>query len=180
MLDIRAIENQYITKRRHQVIDYTAPQAIKTNGIEMAFYEQGKGLPVVLCHGWPELAYSWRYQMQPLADAGYRAIAPDQRGYGYSSCPPNVEDYDIQHLTDDLCGLLDALETDKAVFVGHDWGGSVIWGMGLLHPDRVAGLVGVNTPFRPRSDIEPIALMKEFFGKNMYIVRFQEPDFSRG
>src|SRR5258707_3902166 len=115
---------------------FPEPHFVKTNGIDMAVYEAGPkdGVPVVLCHGWPELAYSWRHQLPALAAAGYRAIAPDQRGFGSSDAPPAVEDYDIQHLTGDLVGLLDALDLPKAVFVGHDWGGLVVWAMPRLHP----------------------------------------------
>lgn len=156
------------------MIDYDAPKMIKANGLDMAVYEAGSGFPVVFCHGWPELGFSWRHQMEPLAKAGFHAIAPDQRGYGRTSCPEAVEDFDIEHLTADLCGLLDSFGYEKAVFVGHDWGGSVVWSMSLLHPDRVAGVVGVNTPFSPRGDVDPIAMMKTVFGEKMYIVQFQE------
>lgn len=156
--------------------DFNNPRMIKTNGIDMAVHEAGKGMPVVFCHGFPELGYSWRHQLKALSAAGYHAIAPDQRGYGGTTSPPNVEDFDMAHLTDDLCGLLDVLGYDEAVFVGHDWGGSVVWSMATLHPDRVAGVVGVNTPHRPRSPVDPIEMMREVFGDKMYIVQFQEPD----
>ena len=100
--------------------------------------------PMVLCHGWPELAFSWRHQIKALSEAGIRVIAPDQRGYGATDRPESVEDYDIEHLTGDLVGLLDHLGIDKAVFVGHDWGGFVVWQMPLRHIDRVAGVIGVT------------------------------------
>ncbi len=119
----------------------------------MAVHEMGPkdGFPVVLCHGFPELAYSWRHQLPALAAAGYRAIAPDQRGYGGTSRPEKIEDYDMAHLTGDMTGLLDALGLKKAVFCGHDWGGMVVWQMALRHPDRVAGRHRRqrNTPFFP-------------------------------
>lgn len=150
---------------------------IRTNGIDLAVHEMGPpdGVPVVLCHGFPELAYSWRHQLPALAAAGYRVIAPDQRGYGGSSRPTAAEDYDIVHLTGDLAGLLDALSIDRAVFAGHDWGGLVVWQMPLWHRERVAGVIGVNTPFLPRSPIDPIQAMRAAFGENMYIVFFQKP-----
>ncbi|MCP4005414.1 MAG: alpha/beta hydrolase [bacterium] len=148
---------------------------IQSNGIRMAVYERGEGLPVVFSHGFPELAYSWRHQVDALAGAGYRAIAPDQRGYGATDRPPRIEDYDLVHLTGDLIGLLDALEIEKAVFCGHDWGGIVTWQLPLLHPDRVAGLIGVNTPFLPRGPAAPIELMRQTLGGNFYIVHFQKP-----
>ena len=153
------------------------PKTIRTNGIDMAVYEAGPkdGVPVVLCHGFPELAYSWRYQIPALAEAGYHVLAPDQRGYGGTSRPANVADYDIAHLTADLTGLLDAFGIQKAVFAGHDWGGIVVWAMPLLHPDRVAGVIGVNTPFLARLPLDPILAMRARFGENMYIVYFQKP-----
>lgn len=153
------------------------PKFVTTNGIKMAVFEDGPkdGLAVVMCHGFPELAYSWRYQIPALAKAGFRAIAPDQRGYGLTSRPEKTEDYDIHHLTGDLVGMLDALGIKKAVFVGHDWGGMVVWQMALLHPNRVAGVIGVNTPFMPRAPMDPIQLMKMAFGEDMYIVHFQKP-----
>jgi pimeloyl-ACP methyl ester carboxylesterase len=152
------------------------PTMIKTNGIDMAVHEAGPkdGLPVVMCHGFPELAYSWRHQIPALAAAGFRAIAPDQRGYGRTSRPENVRDYDMPHLTGDLAGLLDALGLKKAVFCGHDWGGLITWQMPLYHPDRVAGVIGVNTPFLARPPIDPIMGMRAMFGENMYIVYFQK------
>src|SRR3989442_1792533 len=122
-------------------------RSIHTHGIRMAVNEQGAGLPVVLCHGFPEIAYSWRHQMPALAAAGFRAIAPDQRGYGETDRPAAVSDYDIHQLTADLVGLLDALGLERAVFAGHDWGGIVVWQMALLHPARTAGVIGVNTPY---------------------------------
>lgn len=156
-------------------LDWREPRYASTNGIRLAYFEQGAGMPIVLCHGFPELAYAWRHQVPALADAGFRAIAPDQRGYGFTDKPTAIETYDIRHLTDDLVGLLDQLDIPKAIFVGHDWGGSVVWAMPLLHPQRVAGVIGVNTPFLPRPPADPIALMRAAYGEDMYIVFFQKP-----
>jgi pimeloyl-ACP methyl ester carboxylesterase len=149
----------------------------RVNGIEMAYYEAGprQGVPIVLCHGFPELAFSWRYQLKALGEAGRWVIAPDQRGYGLSSRPEAVADYDMEHLTGDLVGLMDHLGVKKAIFCGHDWGGFVVWQMPLFHPERVAGVIGLNTPFLPRSPIDPIAAMRMRFGPDMYIVWFQTP-----
>ena len=156
-------------------INWNTPRYVETNGIRMAVYEQGSGFPVVMSHGFPELAYSWRHQLPALADAGFHAIAPDQRGYGFTDRPEAIESYDIHHLTGDLVGMLDALKIEKAVFIGHDWGGFVAWSMPLLHPHRVAGVIGVNTPFLPRAPMDPIALMRAAYGEDMYIVFFQKP-----
>ena len=138
--------------------------------------EAGAGMPVLFCHGFPELWYSWRHQMHALADAGYRAIAPDQRGYGGTSAPDAIDAYTIHHLVGDLTGLLDALSIERAVVVGHDWGGSIAWGMAQLAPHRVAGVVGVNTPFFPRFPMPPTVLMRAMAqGHFHYILYFQEP-----
>jgi pimeloyl-ACP methyl ester carboxylesterase len=156
-------------------INWNKPNYVETNGIRLAYFEQGSGVPVVMCHGFPELAYAWRHQVPALANAGFRAIVPDQRGFGFTDRPQAIDSYDIRHLTDDLAGMLDKLGLEKAVFVGHDWGGSVVWGMALLHPERVAGVIGVNTPFMPRAPMDPIALMRAAYGEDMYIVWFQKP-----
>ncbi|MEO8926444.1 MAG: alpha/beta hydrolase [Caulobacteraceae bacterium] len=148
-----------------------------TNGIGIAYYDVGpkSGVPVVFCHGFPELAFSWRHQLAAFEAAGRRAIAPDQRGYGLTSRPEAVEAYDMEHLTGDLVGLLDHLQIDKAIFCGHDWGGIVVWQMPLYHADRVAGVIGLNTPFMARAPADPIAIMRRRFGEDMYIVHFQKP-----
>jgi pimeloyl-ACP methyl ester carboxylesterase len=150
---------------------------VETNGIKLACYEAGPadGPVVVLCHGFPELGFSWRNQVPALAAAGYRVLAPDQRGYGDSDRPPNINDYDIFHLTGDLVGLLDAMGVERAIFVGHDWGGLVVWQLALLHAARVAGVVGVNTPFFPRFPIAPTEIFRMAGGENHYILFFQEP-----
>ena len=160
------------------MIEMPPLQFAETNGIRMGFYEAGPKTdapPVILCHGWPELAFSWRHQIKALAAAGIRVVAPDQRGYGATDRPEAVEAYDIEHLTGDLVGLLDHLKIDKAIFVGHDWGGFIVWQMPLRHIDRVAGVVGVNTPHWGRSPADPIELMRKRFGDSMYIVQFQDP-----
>ncbi len=138
--------------------------------------EQGEGPLVVLCHGFPELWYSWRQQLPALAVAGYHAVAPDQRGYGRTDRPDPVEAYDIVHLTDDLIGLLDALGEERAVFVGHDWGAALVWQLALMHPDRVAGLVAMSVAYLPRTPIAPTQLLEAAFpDRLMYILYFQEP-----
>ena len=128
-----------------------AERTVATNGVELNVVDVGSGPPVVLAHGFPELSYSWRHQVPALAAAGYRVLAPDQRGYGKSSRPDAVEEYDIVHLTNDLLGLLDDIGEERAVFVGHDWGSMVVWQLSLLAPERVAGVVGMSVPFIPRA-----------------------------
>ncbi|MCR5876338.1 alpha/beta hydrolase [Phenylobacterium sp. J426] len=154
------------------------PNRVRVNGVDIAYYEAGprEGMPVVLCHGFPELAFSWRHQIKALADAGRWVIAPDQRGYGLSEKPGEVEAYDMANLTADLVGLLDHLGVEKAIFCGHDWGGIVVWQMPLMHPERVAGVIGLNTPFLPRAPVDPITIFRHRFGPDMYIVWFQTRD----
>jgi epoxide hydrolase A/B len=153
-----------------------ARRTVETNGIRMHLAEQGRGPLVVLCHGFPELWYSWRHQLPALAEAGYHAVAPDQRGYGRTDAPEDIDQYDIEHLTGDLIGLLDDLGEQRAVFVGHDWGAIVVWAMPLLHPDRVAAVAGMSVPFIPRTPLPPVQLIEMAAGDTFhYIVYFQEP-----
>lgn len=151
---------------------------VETNGVQLRVVEAGeRGAPVViLAHGFPELAYSWRHQIPVLAEAGYHVLAPDQRGYGGSSCPEAVEAYDIHQLTADLVGLLDDVGAERAVWVGHDWGAAVVWNAPLLHPDRVAAVAALSVPAVPRSHVAPTKAWRKMFGdKFFYILYFQEP-----
>jgi pimeloyl-ACP methyl ester carboxylesterase len=146
-----------------------------SDGIELNVIEAGEGPLVVLCHGFPELAYSWRHQIPALAAAGYRVIAPDMRGYGSSSAPKEIEAYDILSLCGDMAGLLDAVGEQQAVFVGHDWGANVTWWMAAIHPERVRAVAGLSVPFVPRAPAAPIPIMRAHLGEDFYIVWFQEP-----
>ncbi len=143
--------------------------------ITLAVHELGKGPAVVFCHGFPEIAYSWRHQLPAVAEAGFRAIAPDQRGYGESSAPEAVTDYGITELTGDLVGLLDALGIERAVFVGHDWGGFVAWAMPVLHPERTAGVIGVCTPYMAIPPTSMMRAMVDGEDERHYILWFQKP-----
>lgn len=149
---------------------------VNANGIRLAVFEQGSGPPVVLLHGFPELAWSWRHQLPALARAGYRAIAPDLRGYGASDKPASIADYSIEQLSGDVTGLLDALELPRAMIVGHDWGALLAWHLALTVPERMVGLVALNVPFIPQPPADPIRLMRERFGPEFYIVHFQDSD----
>ncbi|MDA8652105.1 alpha/beta hydrolase [Porticoccaceae bacterium] len=151
---------------------------IETNGIELEVFQAGEGgVPIVLCHGWPELAYSWRYQLQPLVDAGFHCIVPNQRGYGGSSKPTAVEAYDIHNLTDDQNGLLDALGIDRAIFVGHDWGAIMLWQHALLNPDRIIALANMSVPFKVRESSDPVIFWEKMLGTDFYLVHFNRyPD----
>ena len=152
---------------------------ISTNGIAMHVAEAGTGFPVVMCHGFPELWYSWRHQLQALGDNGLRAIAPDMRGYGRTDAPADPAQYTMKILCADMVGLLDALAIDRAVFVGHDWGGAVLWQMGLRHPERVARLIGLNTPYHaPVRGGRPTVALRNAFGltdQTFYMRYFLQP-----
>ena len=148
---------------------------VETNGIRMHYVEQGEGFPVLLLHGFPELWYSWRHQIPALAEAGFRAIAPDLRGYGESDKPQEIEAYDIHQLVGDLTGLLDALGIDKAVVVGHDWGAIILWQLALMHPERIERLIALNVPFMGRGPVSPLETFKAApDGRFNYILHFQE------
>ena len=110
-------------------------QTVTANGIRMHVAEAGEGPSVLLCHGFPEAWHSWRHQLRALAGAGFRAIAPDMRGYGETEAPAAIEDYTLLHLVGDMVGLLETLEIGQAVIVGHDWGGPVAWNAALMRPD---------------------------------------------
>lgn len=171
------------TARRLTLAPQTDAEGRREEPITLSVHEGGEGPAVLLSHGFPELAYSWRHQYQALVDAGFRVIVPDQRGYGASDAPPGIETYDIDHLTGDLVGILDALEIEKAVVAGHDWGGFVAWAMPILHPDRTAGVIGVNTPYMARSVMPPSKMLGMVAGDDpgsVYILWFQEPGVAEG
>jgi pimeloyl-ACP methyl ester carboxylesterase len=151
---------------------------VETNGVQLRVIDAGdEGAPVVvLAHGFPELAYSWRHQIQPLAEAGYRVLAPDQRGYGGSSKPDAVDAYNVVELSADIVGLLDDVGAERAVIVGHDFGSVVAWTAPLLHPDRFAAVVGLSVPPVPRPRVPTTQAFRKVFGDNFfYILYFQEP-----
>ncbi len=151
-------------------------RTVESNGIRLHLVEQGEGYPVLLCHGFPELWYSWRHQIPALAAAGLRAIAPDLRGYGGSDKPEAVEEYDIQHLVGDLVGLLDTLDIEKAVFVGPDWASIVVWSVAVMHPERVERVVSLNVPYRGRCvGFPPTNVLKQMGNSMAYVLFFQEP-----
>jgi pimeloyl-ACP methyl ester carboxylesterase len=131
---------------------------------------------VLLCHGFPELAFSWRHQLVSLAAAGWHVVAPDQRGYGASDRPDQIDAYDIDHLTDDLAGLIEALGHERAVVVGHDWGAIVAWSMAQRLPDRVAAVAGLSVPLVPRPSGPPTEILRAVLeGRFFYMLHFQTP-----
>jgi pimeloyl-ACP methyl ester carboxylesterase len=148
---------------------------IETNGIRLNIAEQGEGPLVLLCHGFPESWYSWRHQIGALAAAGFRAVAPDMRGYGKSDAPEAIDQYTIFHLIGDLVGLLDALQIPTAVIVGHDWGATIAWQAARLRPDRFRAVVCLSIPYRPRGPVRPTSVMPRTAEAQFYQLYFQEP-----
>jgi pimeloyl-ACP methyl ester carboxylesterase len=151
-------------------------EQIPANEIELHVATAGPagGRPVVLCHGFPELWYSWRHQLSALGDAGYHVLAPDLRGYGGSSHPRDVDAYGSDQLTGDLCGLLDHYGYETAVFSGHDWGSMVVWELGRLHPERVAAICNMSVPYSQASG-PPTAIFRHLFGDGFfYMLYFQD------
>lgn len=143
--------------------------------VDLHVAQTGDGNPVVLLHGFPELAYSWRNQIRALADAGYRALAPDMRGYGESPAPAEVEAYDILELCDDVARVLETRGIERAAVVGHDWGATVAWQFALSFPERTACIAGLSVPLIPRAPAPPTAIMREHLGEDFYVVWFQDP-----
>jgi pimeloyl-ACP methyl ester carboxylesterase len=150
---------------------------VKVNGIELAVGEHGPadGPVVVLLHGFPELGFSWRNQIEPLVAAGYRLLVPDLRGFGDSDAPDAVQEYAVDVLARDVLGLLDHAGADQGTVIGHDWGADLAWKTAWLHPERVRAVGGLSVPFAPRAPAPPLGLMREHFGADFYMVWFQEP-----
>lgn len=156
---------------------------IETNGLKMHIAEQGTGPLVLLCHGFPEFWYSWSNQIPVLAAADFHVVAPDQRGYGETDRPAAIESYTLLHLVGDIVGLLDALEEQQAVIVGHDWGANVAWQAALLRPDRFRAVAVLSVPYiprgpvtGPRATIRPTEAMRKLSANHFfYQIYFQEP-----
>lgn len=150
---------------------------VEAGDVTLAVADVGDGEPVLLLHGFPELAYSWRHQLPALAEAGFRAIAPDQRGYGGTSKPSEIEAYGLGHLTGDILALADALGIDTFHLVGHDWGSIVGWTVAVTEPERLRSVTSLNVPYRgwctgfPKLSVVDERLRDRF----SYVLRFQEP-----
>jgi pimeloyl-ACP methyl ester carboxylesterase len=148
---------------------------VDVGGLRMHIVEEGTGPLVVLLHGFPEFSGTWRHQLRALAAAGYRAVAPDQRGYGQTDCPEREDAYTILHLVGDIIGLIDVLGESQAVVVGHDWGAPVAWHAALLRPDRVRAVAGLGVLPRPRTSTPTTEAMRRRFGESYYQLYFQQP-----
>ncbi len=153
----------------------TTQRDIAVNGVRLRVTEQGEGPLVLLCHGWPELAHSWRSQLPALAAAGYHAVAPDMRGFGASDAPEDVQAYTMLHLVGDLVGLVAALGAHEAVIVGHDWGANVAWHCALLRPDLFRAVAALSVPYRGRGTAAPLAMLRAAGLHDFYWLYFQQP-----
>ncbi|HEY6514452.1 MAG TPA: alpha/beta hydrolase [Burkholderiaceae bacterium] len=148
---------------------------VQTNGLRLHVAEQGEGPLVVLCHGFPESWYSWRHQLEALAEAGYRVVAPDMRGYGQSDAPDAIGEYSMLHLVGDMAGLVLALGEPHAVVIGHDWGAPVAWHCALLRPDLFTAVAALSVPYRPRGSTPPTSTMPRTDDSEFYQLYFQPP-----
>ncbi|KAI3942412.1 hypothetical protein MKX01_009665 [Papaver californicum] len=151
-------------------------RTVDVNGIKMHIAEKGQGPVVLLVHGFPSLWYSWRHQILSLAASGYRAIAPDLRGFGDTDAPTSPQSYTCFHIVGDLVALIDTLSQDKVFVVGHDWGAIMSWYLCLFRPDKVKALMNLSVAFIPRNPkYKPIETMRADCGDDYYMIRFQEP-----
>ncbi|MEV5408286.1 alpha/beta hydrolase [Thermopolyspora sp. NPDC052614] len=145
------------------------------NGIDLAVTVAGEGPLVVLAHGFPDLAVTWRLQIPALVEAGYRVVAPDMRGYGRSSRPRERSAYAAHTVGLDLIGLLKHEGVERAHFVGHDWGAACVWRLGLDHPEAVLSLTGLSVPYAVPAPAPPTRILRARWGERFYQLRFQEP-----
>jgi pimeloyl-ACP methyl ester carboxylesterase len=150
-------------------------RTISANGIDIFLLEQGTGPLVVLCHGWPELSYSWRHQIPAIAAAGFHVVAPDMRGFGGTSAPADVDAYSIFDTVGDMVALVAALGEKQAVIVGHDWGAPVAWHAALFRPDVFAAVAGLSVPPPFRGRGRPLDTLREAGITNFYWQYFQTP-----
>jgi pimeloyl-ACP methyl ester carboxylesterase len=150
-------------------------RTISANGIDLFLLEQGTGPLVVLCHGWPELSYSWRHQIAALAKAGFHAVAPDMRGFGRTAAPADIGAYSIFDTVGDMTALVAALGEKQAVIIGHDWGAPVAWHAALFRPDIFTAVAGLSVPPPFRGRGRPLDTLRANGITNFYWQYFQAP-----
>lgn len=145
------------------------------NSIHMRYAEAGSGPLVLFCHGWPESWYSWRHQLQAVSQAGFRAVAPDMRGYGGTQSPEPIDQYTLYHLVGDMAELVKALGETKAVIVGHDWGAPVAWHAALWRPDLFTAVSAMSVPYAPPGYVDILSALEKLGIDNFYLQYFQKP-----
>jgi pimeloyl-ACP methyl ester carboxylesterase len=148
---------------------------VEANGLNHHYLTAGQGPAVLLCHGFPELSWSWRHQIPALAEAGYRVIAPDLRGYGQTRGSDDPETYTNLHVVGDMIALLDALGEEQAVIVGHDWGSPIAWTAATLRPDRFRAVASLSVMHNPRMPLPPPDFAKANGMEDLYWLYFQPP-----
>lgn len=151
-------------------------QRIETNGVTLRCAVEGSGPLVIMVHGFPELWYSWRHQIRPVADAGFRVVAPDVRGYGESDKPHPVSAYEMKTLVGDVIGLIDAFDEERAILIGHDWGAPICWNAAALYPDRIAAVAGLSVPFFQRGPIPSLEQWRAIYGAGFFYQLYFEPE----
>ena len=148
---------------------------VKSNGINIRLAMMGEGPLVIFCHGWPESWYSYRYQLPSVADAGFKAVAYDVRGYGESDKPHEIEAYTMRNMTNDVVGIIDALGYDTAITIGHDWGGPIALNTAALNEDRISATGTLSVPFTGRGPMPTLDLWKEIYkDRFFYQLYFQK------
>jgi pimeloyl-ACP methyl ester carboxylesterase len=153
----------------------TQTRTVQVNGINMHVTESGSGPLAICCHGWPELGYSWRYQIPALVKAGYRVAVPDMRGFGKTDAPQDISQYTVLHNVGDIVALVNALGEKQAVIVGHDWGAPVAWHCAMLRPDVFPKVIAMSVPHRGRGPAPPISILRKQGYHNYYWCYFQTP-----
>ena len=150
-------------------------QRIEVNGVTLRVGVKGDGPLCVLVHGWPELWLSWRHQIDPLVEAGFKVAVPDVRGYGGSDAPQDVDAYDMASLTGDIAGIIEALGYETAILIGHDWGAPIVWYTSLLYPDRVQAVAGMSVPYYGLGKVPPTQALRAAYPERFfYILYFQQ------
>ena len=150
-------------------------EIVQAGNIRMRIAVQGSGPLVLLCHGFPESWCSWKSQLSALAAAGYRAVAPDMRGYGGTEAPPQIESYTMLHLVGDIVELVRALGEKEVIFVGHDWGAPVAWNAAMMRPDLVRAVVGMSVPFMQPAPVDILSVLEKQGVQTFYMQYFQKP-----
>lgn len=145
---------------------------IDTNGITLRTAVEGEGPLVIMVHGCPESWFSWRRQIPVIAEAGYKVVAIDVRGYGGSDKPHAIEEYTLKKISADIVGIIDFYEEEQAILIGHDWGGPIVWYTSLLNENRISAVAGLSVPYFPQREISPLdafeAIYKDKFFYQLY------------
>lgn len=178
------LPRKHNTSQTNTTMDQIEHKKIPVNGINMHVADLGKGPTIIFIHGFPELWYTWRHQMTYLASHGYRAVAPDLRGYGDTTGAPTTDPtkFTSLHVVGDLVALIDAVAAPgegKVFVVAHDWGAVMAWALCLYRPDKVKGFMCLSVPFSPRNaKYKPVDALRALYGNDYYICRFQVRNFS--